>query len=88
MKKYAFWVKCPTFVLCVVLLLGVAVSGLGVLLSESMSLYSYEDYMSWRYSRSENMAYTLADQVIMDLCRSAKRQSPVAAGADRLCESH
>ena len=30
MKKYGLWVKILTFVLCVVLLLCVAVSGLGV----------------------------------------------------------
>ena len=31
MKKYAFWVKCLTFVLCVVLLLGVAVAATAII---------------------------------------------------------
>ena len=38
MKRYAFWVKCLTFVLCVLLLLGVAVSGLGVLFAGSAGM--------------------------------------------------
>ena len=66
MKRYSLWVKCVTFVLCVVLLLCVAVSGLGVLLAESVSMYGYADFRSWRYSRSENMAQTLADQVMRE----------------------
>ena len=66
MKRYSLWVKCVTFALCVVLLLCVAVSGLGILLAESMSMYGYADFRSWRYSRSENMAKTLADQVMRE----------------------
>ena len=66
MKKYALWVKCLTFALCVVLLMSVAVSGLGILLAESVSMYGYADFRSWRYSRSENMAQTLADQVMRE----------------------
>ena len=66
MKKYALWVKCVTFFLAVVLLLCVAVSGLGVFVAESVSMYGHTDYKSWRYSRSENMAATLADQVMTE----------------------
>ena len=47
MKKYAFWVKCLTFVLCVVLLLGVAVSGLGVLFAGSSGMYNFSSFSAW-----------------------------------------
>ena len=66
MKRYSLWVKGLVFFLAVVTALCVAVSGLGILGAESVGMYAYEDYRSWRYSRSENMAYTLADHVMME----------------------
>ena len=66
MKRYSLWVKSLLFFLAVVTLLSVAVSGLGILLAESVSMYGYADFRSWRYSRSENMAQTLADQVMTE----------------------
>ena len=66
MKRYSFWVKCLTFFLAVVTLLGVAIGALGILLAESMNMYGQDDYKTWRYSRSENMAETLAGQVMQD----------------------
>ena len=66
MKRYALWVKCVTFVLCIVLLLCVAVSGLGILLAGSFNMFGYEAYENWRHSRSENMAEQMAHQVMQD----------------------
>ena len=66
MKRYSLWVKCLVFFLSVVMLLGVAVSGLGILVAESMNMYSRDDYTSWLYDRHENIARHLADQVMQD----------------------
>ena len=66
MKKYAFWVKCLTFSLAVVMLLCVAASGLGILVAGSFNMFGYEAYESWRYSRSQNMAEQMAYQVMQD----------------------
>ena len=66
MKKYAFWIKCVTFVLAVVLALCVAVSGLGILLAGSFNMFGYETYENWRYSRSQNIAEQIAHQVMQD----------------------
>ena len=66
MKRYSLWVKCLVFFLAVVTLLGVAVSGLGILAAESMSMYSRDDYTSWLYDRYHNMAENLAYQVMQD----------------------
>ena len=66
MKRYSLWVKSLVFFLAVVTLLGVAVSGLGILAAESVSMYHYDDYKDWRYSRSSNMAEALAHQVMQD----------------------
>ena len=64
MKKYAFWVKCVTFILCVVLALCVAVSGLGVLMAGSMEMYGYTDYTSWLTGNYTNIADAIAGQVV------------------------
>ena len=66
MKRYCLWVKSLCFFLAAITLLVVAVSGLGIVLAESVNMYGYTDFRSWRYSRSENMAYTLADQVMTE----------------------
>jgi len=61
MKKYSLLVKCITFALCVVLLLGMAISGLGVLLAVGMGMYNHTDYNTWLtdnyYQIAENIAY-------------------------------
>ena len=61
MKKYALWVKILTFVLCVVLFLSVAVSGLGVILAGSTGMYHHNHYDEWLndqyYSVAENISY-------------------------------
>ena len=64
MKKYAFWVKCLTFVLCVVLLLGVAVSGLGVLFAGSAGMYNFSNYESWISDQYYSIASNIAFQVM------------------------
>ena len=64
MKKYAFGVKCVTFVLCVVLALCVAVSGLGVLLAESMSMYTRGDYEYWYHDQHCDLANQIAYQMV------------------------
>ena len=64
MKKYAFWVKCVTFILCVVLALCVAVSGLGVLMAGSMEMYNHPDYISWMTGNYSHIAQTIAGQVV------------------------
>ena len=64
MKKYAFWVKCLTFVLCVVLLLCVAVSGLGVLFAGSAGMYNFSTYDAWLNNNYYSIAESLAHQVI------------------------
>lgn len=66
MKRYSLWVKFLVFFLSVVMLLGVAVSGLGILVAESLNMYSRDDYTSWLYDRHQNMARNLADQVMQD----------------------
>lgn len=66
MKKYSLWVKCLTFFLTVVMLLCMAASGLGILAAESVNMFDYEDYESWRYGRSEDMAEQMAHQVMRD----------------------
>ena len=66
MKKYSLWVKSLSFVLCIVLALCVATSGLGILLAGSFNMFGYEAYESWRYGRSENMAEQMAHLVMQD----------------------
>lgn len=64
MKKYAFWVKCLTFVLCVVLLLGVAVSGLGVLFAGSSGMYNFSSFSAWLNDNYYDIAETVAHNVV------------------------
>ena len=64
MKKYAFWIKCVTFILCVVLALCVAVSGLGVLMTGSMEMYNYTDYDTWMTGNYSHIASSIAGQVV------------------------
>ena len=64
MKRYSLWVKCVTFALCVVLLLCVAVSGLGVLLAESMSMYTRGDYEYWYHDQHRDLANQIAYQMV------------------------
>jgi len=64
MKKYTFGVKCVTFVLCVMLALCVAVSGLGVLLAGSMGMYTHTDYETWLFGNYSHIAEAIAGQVI------------------------
>ena len=66
MKRYSLWVKCLVFFLAVVTLLGVAVSGLGILVAESMSMYTQESYEEFVHNQYRNLAETVADQVIRD----------------------
>ena len=64
MKKYAMWVKILTFTLCVVLFLGVAIGGLGVLFAGNMGMYNYADYAEWISSDYRNVAESAANQVM------------------------
>ena len=66
MKKYSLWVKSLCFILSVVLFLCMVVGTLGFLAAESVNMYGYEDYKEWRYSRHQNMAETLAAQVMTE----------------------
>ena len=64
MKKYSFWVKCLTFVLCVVLLLCVAVSGLGVLLAAGSGMYNFSSFSAWLNDNYYDIAETIAHNVV------------------------
>ena len=66
MKRYSLWVKCLVFFLAVVTLLGVAISALGVLMAESQSMYTSDDYEEWLYAQYHDRAQVIADQVLMD----------------------
>ena len=66
MKRYSLWVKCLVFFLAVVTLLGVAVSALGILAAESLSMYNRDDYEDWIYDQYHDRASIIADQVIME----------------------
>ena len=66
MKRYSFGVKCLVFFLTVVTALGVAVGALGVLVAESMNMYTRDDYREWLYDQYHNRAYAIADQVLQD----------------------
>ena len=66
MKKYALWVKCLTFILAVVLLLCVAVSGLGILMAESMNMYLNDTYEEWHYDQNSYLANELAYQMLRE----------------------
>ena len=60
MKRYALWVKCLVFFLAVVTLLSVAVSGLGILAAESMSMYRQDSYEDWCYDQHSDLANEIA----------------------------
>lgn len=64
MKKYAFWVKCLTFALTVVLLLCVAVSGLGVLFAGSAGMYNFSSFDAWINDNYYDIAETIAHNVV------------------------
>lgn len=66
MKRYSLWVKSLVFFLSVVTLLGVAVSGLGILAAESQSMYTPDNYDEWIYSQYQNSAHMVADQALLD----------------------
>ena len=66
MKRYSLWVKCLVFFLAVVTLLGVAVSGLGILAAESQCMYTHDNYEDWIHSQYQGRAHIIADQVLMD----------------------
>jgi len=66
MKRYSLWVKCLVFLLAVVTVLGVAVSGLGILMAEAMNMYGRDNYEDWLSSRYHNMAENLAGQVMQE----------------------
>ena len=65
MKKYALWVKCLTFALCVVMALCVAVSGLGVLVAAGMGMYAATDYTDWMAHRYYDIANAIANEVMV-----------------------
>ena len=64
MKRYSLWVKCVTFVLCVVLALCVAASGLGIILAESMNMYTQGSYENWYHDQHRDLANEIAYQMI------------------------
>ena len=64
MKRYSLWVKCLVFFLAVVTLLGVAVSGLGIVLAESMNMYTQGSYEKWYYDQHHNLANEIAYQMV------------------------
>lgn len=69
MKRYSLWVKCLVFFLAVVTLLSVAVSGLGIVIAESMSMYTQDDYESWVADQYEGIAQEIAYQAMHDYSR-------------------
>ena len=64
MKRYSLWVKSLCFFLAVVTLLGVAVSGLGIVLAESMNMYTQGSYEKWYYDQHHNLANEIAYQMV------------------------
>jgi len=64
MKRYSLWVKSLVFFLAVVTLLSVAVSGLGILAAESMSMYRQDSYEDWCYDQHSDLANEIAYQMI------------------------
>ena len=69
MKRYSLWVKSLVFFLAVVTLLSVAVSGLGVVMAESMSMYTQDDHDSWVADQLEGIAQEIAYQAMHDYSR-------------------
>ena len=64
MKKYALWVKILTFMLCVVLLLSVAVSGLAVVFAGASGMYRYDSYDEWLIDQHSDIAENISYQVM------------------------
>ena len=64
MKRYSLWVKSLVFFLAVVTLLSVAVSGLGILAAESMSMYKQDSYEDWHYDQHRDLANEIAYQMV------------------------
>ena len=80
-----------TFVLCVVLALCVAVSGLGLLLAGSMDMYRYSSYEDWLNARyyytAERIAYYVMRDFGADLSESPQwllEQTGYAYSLERL----
>ena len=69
MKRYSLWVKIVTFVLCVVLTLCVAVSGLGIILAESMNMYTQGSYEKWYLDQHRDLANEIAYQMVRSYAR-------------------
>ena len=66
MKRYSLWVKSIVFFLAVVTLLAVAVSGLGIVMAETMNMYTQNDYESWMVDQYEGIAHEIAYQAMHD----------------------
>ena len=66
MKRYSLWVKFLAFSLAVVTLVCVAVSALGILMAESLCMYTQDDYEEWLVGRYRDIADQVAVQVLMD----------------------
>ena len=64
MKKYALWVKILTFVLCVVLLLSLAISGLAVVFAGASGMYRYDSYDKWLIDQYSDIAENISYQVM------------------------
>ena len=64
MKRYSLWVKCLAFFLAVVTLLTVAVSGLGILMAESMNMYTQNSFESWYHDMHRDLANEIAYQML------------------------
>ena len=64
MKRYSLWVKYVTFALCVVLALCVAAGGLGIILAESMNMYTQGDYEKWYHDQHRDLANEIAYQMV------------------------
>ena len=75
MKQYSFWIKSLTFVLCVVLALCVAVSGLAVLFAGSSGMYNFSSFSAWLNDNYYDIADSLAHNVVREYA-AAQSDSP------------
>ena len=75
MKKYAFWVKGLTFVMCVMLALCVAVSGLGVLFAGGSGMYNFSSFSAWLNDHYYDIADNVARNVVREYA-AAQSDSP------------
>ena len=64
MKRYSLWVKCLAFFLAVVTLLCMTVSGLGIVLVESMDMYMQGSYEDWYHNQHRDLANEIAYQMV------------------------